>query len=90
MVFSGGGQQCQHVNTYVLIVYLEPFHTPQTDLLITWRGAVSYWPRSYAHTELYNAAIPVDWWLLFSNPLYADLWLIKYPEQSRIVRTLFD
>ena len=90
VVFSGGGQQGQHVNTYVLIVYLEPFHTPQTDLLITWRGAVHYWPRSYAHTELELVATVTDWWLLFSNPVLADVWLLKYPEQSRIIRTLFD
>ncbi len=74
----------------MLIVYLEQFQICQQQLLISWRDSVHYWPRSYAHTDLYNAAIPTDWWLLFSNPLYADLWLIKYPEQSRIVRTLFD
>ena len=90
MVFSGSGQQCQHVNTYVLIVYLEPFHTPQELLLISWRDSVRYWPRSYAHTELELAATVTDWWLLFSNPMLADIWLLKYPEQSRIIRTLFD
>ena len=90
MVFSGSGQQCQHVNTYVLIVYLEPFHTPQELLLISWRDSVRYWPRSYAHTELELAATVTDWWLLFSNPLLADVWLLKYPEHSRIIRTLFD
>jgi len=74
----------------MLIVYLEQFQRPQIALLQGWNRAVSYWPRSYAHTELYNAAVPTDWWLLFNNSLYADIWLIKYPEQSRIVRTLFD
>jgi len=39
---------------------------------------------------MYNAAIPVDWWLLFNNVMYADMWLMRYPEQSRIIRTLFD
>lgn len=74
----------------MLIVYLEQFETPQLRLLTLWQPAVSFWPRSYAHTDLYNAAIPTDWWLLFSDVRYADIWLIKYPEQSRIVRTLFD
>lgn len=74
----------------MLIVYLEQFQQPQIRLLHLWRPRVNFWPRSYAHTDHYNAAIPTDWWLLFSDPLYADLWLIKYPEQSRIVRTLFD
>lgn len=74
----------------MLIVYLEPFHTQQHNLLASWHEYVNYWPRSYAHLELYNAAIPTDWWLLFADALHADIWLIKYPEHSRIVRTLFD
>ncbi len=74
----------------MLIVYLEQFQRSQEQLLVTWKNFVHYWPRSYVHTDAYNAAIPTDWWLLFSNPLYADLWLMKYPEQSRIIRTLFD
>jgi hypothetical protein len=74
----------------MLIVYLEQFQQSQRLLLASWREHVHYWPRSYAHTEMFNAAIPLDWWLLFSNPLYADLWLMRYPEQSRIIRTLFD
>lgn len=74
----------------MLIVYLEQFETPQIALLTAWAPRVNFWPRSYAHTDQYTAAIPTDWWLLFSDPRYADIWLIKYPEQSRIVRTLFD
>ena len=74
----------------MLIVYLEPLHTRQHTLLSSWQDYVSYWPRSYAHIELYNAAIPTDWWLLFADVLHADIWLIRYPEQSRIIRTLFD
>jgi hypothetical protein len=74
----------------MLIVYLVQFEPPQIALLTTWAPAVSYWPRSYAHTEQYNAAVPTNWWLLFNDGMYAGIWLIKYPEQSRIVRTLFD
>ena len=74
----------------MLIVYLEPFVVAQQELLVSWRSYVHYWPRSWANTDCYNSAIPTDWWLLFSNYMYADLWLMKYPEQSRVVRTLFD
>lgn len=74
----------------MLIVYLEQFQRSQQQLLVTWRDHVHYWPRSYAHVDQYNAAIPTDWWLLFSNHMYADIWLMKYPDQSRIIRTLFD
>ena len=74
----------------VLIVYLEPFQAQQHTLLSSWQAYVNYWPRSYAYTELYNSAIPTDYWLLFNNVMYADMWLIRYPEQSRVIRTLFD
>ena len=74
----------------MLIVYLEPFKIPQQQLLATWHDYVNYWPRSYAYTELSTSAIPTDWWLLFADVLHADIWLIKYPEHSRIIRTLFD
>ena len=74
----------------MLIVYLEQFQRSQLDLLLSWDRAVHYWPRSYAHTDIFNAAIPTDWWLLFSSTGHADIWLMKYPDASRVVRTLFD
>jgi hypothetical protein len=74
----------------MLIVYLEQFEPAQQQLLIRWGTLVNYWPRSWSHTGIYNAAIPLDWWLLFHSPLYADIWLMKYSDRSRIVRTLFD
>lgn len=74
----------------MLIVYLEPFARPQESLLLSWGRSVHYWPRSWQSADEYNAAIPLDWWLLFSNHWHADLWLLKYPEQSRVIKTLFD
>jgi hypothetical protein len=74
----------------MLIVYLEPFNTRHTVLLQSWQGQVKYWPRTWSQQDAYNAAIPTDWWLLFNNVLYADMWLMRYPESSRIIRTLFD
>lgn len=74
----------------MLIAYLEPLHCGQQQLLISWQEHVRYWPRSYARAELYAAAIPTDYWLLFSNLSYADMWCLKYPEHSRIIRTLLD
>jgi len=74
----------------MLVVYLEPLINAQQQLLQSWSQSVRYWPRSYSHCELDHLAVATDWWLLFSNPLYADIWLIKYPESSRIIMTLFD
>ena len=74
----------------MLIVYLEPFNVRHTVLLQSWGHQVRYWPRSWSQQDVYNAAVPTDWWLLFSNVACADMWLLRYPEQSRIIRTLFD
>ena len=74
----------------MLIVYLEPLRQQQTVILQSWGHQVRYWPRSWSQQDSYNAAIPTDWWLLFNNVLYADMWLLRFPEQSRIIRTLLD
>ena len=74
----------------MLIVYLEPLIIAQIELLNSWNSYVKYWPRSYAHTEVFNSGIPLDYWLLFNQHFYATKWLLKYPEQSRIIKTLID
>ena len=75
---------------YMLLIYLEPFQDGQKSLLDSWQRSVHYWPRSQTTCYQYDYSIVLDWWLLFSNPLYADIWLMKYSEHSRIVKTLFD
>lgn len=72
----------------MLLVYLGQLELVQRQLLNTWTGSVHYWPRSWAHTDCFNAAVPCDWWLLFSQPLYADMWILRYPELTRIMRHL--
>lgn len=74
----------------MLIVYLEPFQRSQLELLTSWRDLVHYWPRSFAHTDAYNSAIPTDYWLLFSQQMLALQWLMMYPESSRVMRELWD
>jgi hypothetical protein len=74
----------------MLIVYLEPFGQRQHQLILSWNKHVHAWPRTWSQQDTYNAAIPTDWWLLFNTVVYADLWLLQYPESSRIIRTLFD
>ena len=74
----------------MLIVYLDAFTDSQQLLLQRWEGRVHYWPRSYTEQERFIHALATDWWMLFHDPMYADLWLMKYSTQSRIVRTLFD
>lgn len=74
----------------MLLVYLEPLVITQIELLNSWAEQVNYWPRSYVHTDAYNAGIPVDYWLLFRQEMFALKWMLKYPDNTRIIRTLFD
>lgn len=74
----------------MLLVYLEPFREQQLQLLASWSKCVTYWPRSFAHTTVYNAAVPSDYWLLFHkrHQELALQWLMLYSEHSRIVHRL--
>lgn len=72
----------------MLLVYLRQLEIAQQQLLISWDSAVRYWPRSWAHADVYNSAIPLDWWLLFSNPSLASFWLLRYPDDTRIIMGL--
>ena len=79
------------VNTCMLMVYLEPFVDSQTLLLAQWTPrVVTYWPRSQVTDFQYDYSIVTDWWMLFSQAQFASLWLLQYPEHSRVIRTLFD
>lgn len=69
----------------MLLVYLEPFQSHQLTLLRSWADHVHYWPRSWANTQVYNAAIPIDWWIMFASMPLADIWLLQYSEHSRII-----
>jgi len=75
----------------MLLVYLEPFADGQRLLLEQWTPrVVTFWPRSHVTDFQYDYSIVTDWWLLFSQAQFASLWLLQYPEQTRVIRTLFD
>ncbi len=74
----------------MLLVYLEPLQHTQRLLLESWSRGVHYWPRSRIYCQEYDYSQIQDWWMLFSNPLYADIWLMKYSDNTRVIRTLFD
>jgi len=71
----------------MLLIYLDQLIQPQTQLLHTWHPRVHYWPRSPPISEL---DLVTDWWILFSHAGLADIWLLRWPEHSRVCRTLFD
>jgi hypothetical protein len=74
----------------MLLIYLESLTDSQQLQLITWHKHVNYWPRSYPNCDRSYPDVVTDWWLLFDNSGLADIWLLRYPEHTRICRTLFD
>ena len=74
----------------MLLIYLDPLVDAQIQLLTLWSPRVNYWPRSHPNPELILDAIVSDWWILFSHAGLADIWLLRYPEHTRVCRTLFD
>lgn len=46
---------------------------------------VHFWPRAWTPVEVYNAAIPSEWYISFSHNKYGLIWVLKRPEHSRIV-----
>ncbi len=72
----------------MLVVYLESFTPEQHGLLQSWGSRVKYWPRTWNEQYLENE--PMDWWIDFSEDVLLTEWMLRYPEQSRIMRTLFD
>jgi hypothetical protein len=71
----------------MLLIYLDQLIVPQTQLLHNWHPRVHYWPRSSPISE--DDAV-TDWWILFSHSGLADIWILRYPEHTRVCRTLFD
>jgi hypothetical protein len=70
----------------MLLIYLDQLIVPQTKLLSAWHPRVYYWPRSPPQAE----EIITDWWILFSHAGLADIWILRWPEHTRVCRTLFD
>lgn len=74
----------------MLLIYLAQLIQPQTQLLHSWHPRAHYWPRSLPNPDLSTDMLITDWWILFSHSGLADIWLLRYPEHTRVCRTLFD
>ena len=74
----------------MLLVYLEPLALAQKEILTLWGSNVRYWPRTWSQESYMAPSIATDWWMLFSKDVLATQWLIMYPDNTRLVRTLFD
>lgn len=46
---------------------------------------VHFWPRSWEYSLAINHGVPGEWWISFSHSQYGVVWLLYYPEHSRVV-----
>jgi len=46
---------------------------------------VIFWPACYMKDGGYNVAIPIEWWISFSRRQSGLLWIMQYPEHSRVI-----
>jgi hypothetical protein len=76
----------------MLLIYLESLSDSQQHQLVVWNQHhhVHYWPRSYPNHDTASPDIITDWWMLFDNSGLADIWILRWPEHTRVCRTLFD
>ena len=74
----------------MLLIYLDPLVDSQIKLLELWNPRVHYWPRSHPNPEFILDTVISDWWILFSHQGLADIWILRWPEHTRVCRTLFD
>lgn len=72
----------------MLVVYLTTFTADQVSLLQSWGDSVRYWPRSWNDGYLEND--PADWWIEFLDERLLTEWMLRWADDSRIMRTLFD
>lgn len=72
----------------MLVVYLKGFDDQQRLLLESWGTGVRYWPRTWNEQYLENE--PLDWWIEFSDEQHLVEWMLRWADDSRIMRTLFD
>lgn len=72
----------------MLVVYLKNLSGEQQQFLQQHR--VRYWPRTWSPSMSTEYGTPEDWWIDFDQDSLLTEWMLRYTEDSRIMRTLFD
>ena len=47
--------------------------------------SVNFWPRSWQYSLVADYAVPGEWWISFSHTRYGLVWILHYPDHSRVV-----
>lgn len=69
----------------MLVVYLAELRGQDQQHLADIDPAAHYWPRSHTSIELRCTALPSEWYISFSHQRYGCLWVLCYPELTRII-----
>jgi hypothetical protein len=46
---------------------------------------VVFWPRSWQYSLVADYAVPREWWISFSHSRLGLVWILYYPDHSRVV-----
>jgi hypothetical protein len=70
----------------MLIVWESLLLPAEQSYIVQIDPRASFWPYRYFSSE-YNAAVPIEWWISFSDPGAGIIWILKKPEHSRVIYT---
>lgn len=69
----------------MLIVWNTLLVPDQQDYIHSIDSRAAYWPRSWQFNLTYNRSEISEWWISFSRSQRGLLWVLKYPEYSRVI-----
>ena len=69
----------------MLLVWSSLLVPQQQAQLRTIDPLVSFWPRGWHYSVLADYPVPGEWWISFSHPQFGLLWILHYPDHSRII-----
>ena len=72
-------------NRTMLLVWNSLLVPRQQAQLRTIDPLVCFWPRSWQHSSIVNYAVPGEWWISFSHTRYGLVWILHYPDHSRVI-----
>lgn len=69
----------------MLLVWTSLLVPQQQAQLRTLDPLVSFWPREWRYSALADYPVPGQWWISFSHTRYGLIWIMYYPDHSRVV-----
>lgn len=69
----------------MLIVWHGELIVERQRAIVTLDSRASFWPRAWHYASNYNAAVPSEWWISFSQGKLGLIWTLRWPDHVEIV-----